>query len=149
MDFWRTSRSCSVDSESFRGARIANQRVWSGQDLGILVSQNVVILWGLGVTPCSRGALWSPETQHSALFGTRVKYELVTPLGGEDIADWREIAEIGTFWPQDCPGWARSATLPQILTHIYIDFRDFKNYWIKAIFLTSSTLATTIRVSLS
>ena len=59
------------------------------------------ILWGHGVRELSgqpSAALRSPEMEQTTLSRLRVKYEVVTPLGDEDILDWREIAEIGRFW---------------------------------------------------
>ena len=53
--------------------------------------------WGLGVVRTAPTALRSPEMEETTLSRLRVKYEVVTPLGDEDILDWREIAVFQRF----------------------------------------------------
>ena len=68
---------------------------WS--DRGSLRGDN---LWGHGVRELSgqpSAALRSPEMEETTLSRLRVKYEVVTPVGDENILDWREIAKKAPF----------------------------------------------------
>ena len=101
MDFWVIPKNrlwslCgTIRSIWWRKDDPGTDLRWPGPANGWVSKSLNPVVPEVGLWP--PGVFWSPEMKEAAQAMKRVNSELLTPLGDEDILDWREIVGNATF----------------------------------------------------